>query len=110
MRMLLTLSLDRYAGSVKKMRVKRTQGKNARMMSSMEFTEHAKRADLAGEKAGAVCSFCGAVLPGDYYLLLSAWRSGAKELVGPQMRFCDKCWNKIQDTVSRKRRQVKMPL
>lgn len=57
----------------------------------MEFTEQARRADLAGEKEGAVCSFCGGKLPKDYYLLLSAWRSESKELVSPVMRFCAEC-------------------
>lgn len=74
----------------------------------MEFTEHARRADLAGEKEGSVCSFCGAKLPKDYYLLLSAWRSETKELVSPTMRFCAECWGKIEDTVYRQVRQLKM--
>ena len=76
----------------------------------MEFTEHAKRADLAGEKEGAVCSFCGGKLPKDYYLLLSAWRSETKELVSPTMRFCAECWGKIESAVYRQVRQLKMPI
>jgi len=76
----------------------------------LEFNEHARRALLAGEKEGSVCSFCGAKLPGDYYLLLSAWRSKTKELVSPTMRFCAECWQKIEKTVYRQVRQLKMPI
>lgn len=76
----------------------------------IEFTEHAKRAVLAGEKAGAVCSWCGSVLGNDYYMLLSAWRSGSKELVSPMMRFCDKCWRKIERKVSYTEREISLPL
>ena len=65
----------------------------------IEFDEHSKRALLAGEKVGCVCSFCGAVLPANYYLLLSAWRSEDKELVGPVMRFCLGCWERIEGAV-----------
>lgn len=75
----------------------------------MEFTEHTRRAFLVGEKEGAVCSWCGAMLPSDYYLLLSAWRSKEKEIVSPRMRFCDKCWGKIEYLVSHQARQLKMP-
>lgn len=77
---------------------------------NIEFTEHAKRADLAGEKEGSVCSFCGGRLPKEYYLLLSAWQSETKELVGPVMRFYSDCWGKIKDTVYRQVRQLKMPI
>ena len=76
----------------------------------IEFTDFAKQASLAGEKAGAVCSFCGVVLGKDYYMLLSAWRSSSKELVSPMMRFCDKCWGKIERRVSHEERQLKIPL
>lgn len=76
----------------------------------MEFTEHAHRATLPGEKQGAVCSFCGAKLPKDYYLLLAAWRSETKELVSPVMRFCTECWGKIETEVDRQVRQLKMPI
>lgn len=75
----------------------------------VEFTDHAKRAFLLGEKEGAVCSWCGVTLPNDYYFLLSAWRSRGKELVSPRMRFCDKCWQKIEHIVSHQTRQLKMP-
>lgn len=77
---------------------------------SIEFTEHARHALLAGEKAGAVCSFCGRELRKDYYLLLSAWRSETKEIVSPTMRFCDKCWAMIETKVGSEVRQLKMTL
>jgi len=66
-----------------------------------DFTGHARQANLAGEKEGAVCSFCGAELGKDYYLLLSAWRSETKELVSPVIRFCADCWKKIEKIVYR---------
>jgi len=76
----------------------------------MEFTKHAEGALLEGEKAGAVCSFCGTKLPSDYYLLLAAWRSERKELVSPRMRFCAKCWEHIEAKVYQEVRQLVMPL
>lgn len=74
----------------------------------VEFSEHAATALVPGEKEGAVCSFCGAELPKDYYLLLSAWRSESKELVAPRMRFCAGCWGKIEHVVYSQVRQLKM--
>ena len=71
-----------------------------------EFDEHSKRALLAGEKAGCVCSFCGAVLPANYYMLLEGWRSEDKELVSPTMRFCLKCWERIEKTVYSAEKQL----
>jgi len=75
---------------------------------NIAFTEHAHRAQLRGEKEGAVCSFCGAQLPHDYYLLLSAWRSQTQELVSPAMRFCDNCWQHIENILSHEVRQLKV--
>jgi hypothetical protein len=80
------------------------------METRIEFTGHTHRAILAGEKAGAVCSWCGTTLPKDYYLLLSAWRSETKELVSPVMRFCAECWKRIETKVYRQGRQLKMPI
>lgn len=79
-------------------------------MVKTAFTEHAHRALLSGERAGAVCSFCGTTLPSDYYLLLSAWRSKTQELVSPRMRFCAKCWDLLEDLVSAQVSQLRLPL
>jgi hypothetical protein len=73
-------------------------------------TEHARRTNLFGETEEVVCSFCGAKLGNDYYLLLSTWRSETKELVSPRMRFCEDCWGKIEKIVYHQVRQLKMPI
>ena len=73
-----------------------------------KFDNYAREAMLVAEKKGAVCSFCGARLPTDYYLLLSAWRSQEKELVSPSMRFCQQCWERIEMVVYSQVRQLQM--
>ena len=76
----------------------------------LEFTEHAQTALIRQERPPAVCSFCGAQLPTDYYLLLSAWRSEEKELVTPVMRFCPACWERIEHTAYKALRQLQLSL
>ena len=73
-----------------------------------EFGEYANHALVGLERKGSVCTFCGANLPSDYYLLLAGWRSQEKELVSPLRRFCLQCWEKIEQAAYTQVRQLQM--
>jgi hypothetical protein len=65
----------------------------------LTFDDYAAKVLFPLEKKGSVCSFCGASLPSDYYLILSAWRSETRELVAPQSRMCRKCARRLLEEI-----------